>query len=155
MKSTSQNKIDSIPDIFLFEEDFGNKTFEEIIQASYEIHPANYTLNLNTSSTLKLSSQDGFLINKPKELMDESSTPTLANKNIPLSLSNLVNHDRNPSLTQIHKPNKEIIGRNDDKILGTRRSETKSKKEVVFRIVKMQKLNRQVFFIKTFFLNLF
>ena len=116
MESTARNKIDSIPDIVLFEEDFGNKTFEEIIQASYDIHPANYTLNLNTSSTLKLYSQDGFLINESKELMDESSTPTLANKNITLSFSNLFNHDRVPSLTQMHKPNKEIIGRNDDKI---------------------------------------
>ena len=56
MKTTTQIELDECTEDLLFDETYWNKSLEEMIQTSYEMHPTNYILNLNNESISKTDS---------------------------------------------------------------------------------------------------
>ena len=73
MKTTTQIKLDECAEDLLFDETYWNKSLEEMIQTSYEMHPTNYILNLNIESISKTISGTDFVIKGKNFIKNEGS----------------------------------------------------------------------------------
>ena len=141
MKTITQNSFYLANEDTLFNEEYCNKTFEEIIQTGYEMHPSNFILNQNYCSSLKSIPEADLLISETNNLINEGNIKSSTVKSIICDFSNQVEQVWANSDDRKNKPSKEVTCSDSKFKIKQCNSESRSY-EPVFKLEKMHTLSK-------------